>query len=82
MAEAVLRGFAALGVIGGFLWGWRHQVHPTCSNHGTAAVALNRCTSTALGAIATHWGLALGGGVAIGGGIGLLLAITLTRRPA
>ena len=66
----------------GFFWGWRHQVHPTCSNHGAAAVALNRCTSTALSGIATHWGLALGGGVAIGGGIGLLLAITLARRLA
>ena len=81
-AEMVVRGFAALGVLGGFFWGWHHEVHPTCSNHGTAALALNRCTSTALSSIATHWGLALGGGVAIGSAISVLLAVTLARRLA
>lgn len=80
IAETIVHACAALGVLGGFLWGWHHQAHPTCENHGTAAEALNRCTSTALSAIATHWGLALGGGVAIGGGVGVLLAITLARR--
>lgn len=78
--EAVVRGFAALGVLGGFFWAWQHPDRPTCSRHGAAPAALSRCTSTAFAAIVTHWSLALGGGIAIGGAIGVLVGLTLARR--
>lgn len=80
--EPVLRFFAALGVVGGLLWGLHHEPHITCSARGTAAIAINRCASTSLTTLVVHWGLALGGGLLIGGTVGVAVVLVLRTRSA
>lgn len=75
-----LRICTAIGLVAGFIYGWHHQAHVTCTSHGAAATSISRCTNRSLIAIALHWGLALGGGLLLGGLVGLLLALSF--KPA
>ncbi len=72
---------AACGIVLGFLWGFHHQVHPTCVPAHTGQ-ALGRCANHSIMVIATHWVFALGGGIVIGGAIGLALMVVWRSRRA
>jgi hypothetical protein len=80
--ESVLRVCAALGVMGGLAWGLHHEPHITCSARGTAAAAINRCTTTSMTTIAMHWAVALGGGLLVGGAVGVGVVLMLRGRAA
>jgi hypothetical protein len=80
VTEWVLRICAGLGVIVGLFWGLHHEPRVACSARGTAAAAINRCTTNSITAIGTHWGIALGGGLLLGGMVGVIVALLLRVR--
>jgi hypothetical protein len=82
LRDLALRLCAAAGLLAGFLYGWHHQAHVVCRPHPAAPNTIASCANHSLTAIATPWGLALGGGLLIGSTLGLLLALGLKPKTA
>jgi len=76
LRESFIRAGACFGVLGALLWGVKHSEHVgRCSTHGYANLAIQRCTSSTIAAVAGHWAVIFGVGLGIGGAVGVALAL-------